>query len=105
MSAFFAILMTFLELAATALAYVTHNEPLFSDMVLNGSPLYLIMNIFNPGSPIIDGKPIYLAFLIFHMLKYVFIVRARIVDEHPGMTMSAIALEAIYLAICGYYIT
>ena len=104
MSAFFAITMTFLELALTGYAYVTRTQGLFSDMVINGSPFYLIMNIFNPGSPFIDGPKIYMGFFIFHVLKYFAIFRARIVDELPRTTMTAIFFEIAYLSISAYYL-
>jgi hypothetical protein len=103
MSAFFAVLMTMLQLIATGYAYVTQNEPLFADMAVNGHPINLMMNLFNPGSPIIDGKPIYLAFLMFHILKYGIILRSRIVDDHPQKTLIAILFEAVYLSIGAYY--
>ncbi len=104
MSAFFAIIFTFLELALTGYAYVARAQGLFSDMVINGSPFYLLMNIFNPGSPLIDGPPIYKLFLGFHIIKYFCLFRARLVDELPRMAMTAIFFEIAYLGISAYYL-
>lgn len=104
MSAFFAVVMTFLELALTGYAFFTRTQGLFSDMVINGAPFYLVMNLFNPGSPFIDGKPIYMVFFGFHVVKYFAIFRAKILDEHPGMALTAIFFEIAYLSISAYYL-
>lgn len=104
MSAVIALLLTLLELSLTGYAYVTRTQGLFSDMVINGSPFYLVMNLFNPGSPFIDGKPVYMVFFIAHVIKYLCIFRAKIVDEMPRMTVIAILFEIIYLSISAYYL-
>jgi hypothetical protein len=104
MSAFLALFMTFLELALIGYAFATQTQGLFSDMVIYGSPFYLLMNIFNAGSPFTDGPKIYLAFFLFHVIKYIMLLRARLVDEAPAKTMLAIIFEGIYLCISGYYL-
>ncbi len=104
MSAFFAVLFTFLEVAVTAFSYLTRAQAMFADMVIYGSPFYLLMNAFNPGSPFINGPKIYLAYFVFHVLKYFAIFRSRIVDEYPRMWVTAVFFEIIYLATSAYYL-
>jgi len=99
-----AFIMTLMEVLGLVFAYIAQAQGLFSDLVINGSPFYLIMNIFNSSSPFRDGKPIYMAYLIFHVFKYLFLFRGRISDEYPRMAISAIFLEIIYLGTSAYYL-
>ena len=104
MSALLAFLMTALQLGVLAAAYAMEMQGLFADMAVYGAPFYLIMNLFNPGSPLTGGPPVYLAFLLFHAVKYLCLFHARITQALPGLTRAAIGLEILYLTISGYYI-
>ena len=104
MSPVFALILTALEVSLTAFAYLTRTQGMFADVVIYGSPFYLVMNAFKPGSPFTDGPKIYLVYAAFHVVKYITLFRARLSDELRAASRTAIVLEIAYLAISAYYL-
>ncbi|NBO18776.1 MAG: hypothetical protein EBV03_06040 [Proteobacteria bacterium] len=103
MTAYLAVFMTLGQLIAIAAAFFLKNDALFSDMVINGSPFYLVMNLFNRDSAF-KGPGIYMVFLGFHVVKYLCIWRAKVSEEHPDLSVLSIGAEILYLCISGYYL-
>lgn len=104
MSGFFAFLFTALQIVGLVLAYFMQWQALFTDLAINGSPFYLIMNLFNNDSAILGGPRIYLAFFVFHIVKYLCIVRAKFVESQAELLPFTIGFEIVYLCVNAYYL-
>jgi len=105
MSAIIAFLITLSELAIVLGSAFLHSHNILYNALVYGSPLYLIMNLLNADSVFADSNPIYLGLLSLHIFKYFIIFRAQMNDEHPRLRMSAILMEAAYLALSAYYVS
>ena len=99
-----ALLLALVEVGAAATGYALGSVPVFSNVIIYGSPLYLVMNLFTSGSAFIDSNPLYMGFIAFHLIKYFCFIRAQLADDGNNMRLVAIALEAAYLATSAYYI-
>ena len=100
----FAFLLTSLEMGIVILGYAIHSQPIFSNMVVYGSPFYMAMNLFGSNSLLADYNPLYIGFALFHIIKYVTIFRAQMVDDSNMLRHMAVLFEVIYLALSGYYL-
>jgi len=98
------LLLTLVELGAAAGAYILHSAEVFSNVVVYGSPISLIMNLFHADSAWLDKYPVYLAFAAFHLIKYYCFSRALSLEEINAKRTIAVILEAVYLALSAFYI-
>jgi hypothetical protein len=98
-----ALLLTLLELGVAAGAFLLHFALIFSYVVVYGSPINLIMNLSNASSAWVDRNPIYLAFAVFHSIKYFCYFKARFLEGSNDKCTLAATLEAIYLVLSAYY--
>jgi len=99
-----AFLLTLAELCAVAAAYFLQNQPLFANMLVYGSPLYMLQNAFGTGSVLHEKNLIYLAFAAFHLVKYFVIFQAQRKEEGGVTRNLALVFEAVYLALSAYYL-
>lgn len=99
-----ALIITAGELLAVLGSHLLHSQNVFYNAMVYGSPFYLLMNLLNADSAIMDANPLFIGLLIFHLLKYFIFWRARRVEEPGGMLLTAIIFEALYLGLSAYYI-
>jgi hypothetical protein len=104
MNSVIAFLMTFLQLAVAAGAFFLQAPIVFMNVVVYGSPFYLAMNLFKSGSALTDASPLFIGFILYHVIKYFFFFRAQMVDDSNGLRTMAIIFESIYLCLSAYYI-
>ena len=103
MSSIIILVMTLIEVIAALAGYVLHSNIVFQNVVIYGSPFYLAMNLL-ANSTLILKNPLYIGFILFHLIKYYFFFRAQIVDDDNKPRILAIVLEIAYLAVSGYYL-
>jgi hypothetical protein len=104
MYSIFAFLLTTIEMGAVLAGFALQNQLIFFNMLVYGSPFYLIQHSIGPSSIINEKNPIYIAFLVFHVVKYFVIFQAQRLDEPNIMRRSAILFEGIYIALSTYYL-
>jgi len=91
------------EIAVTGISYVLHLQAVFTNIVVYGSPFYLVMHLLSSDSALIAQNPIYLLFAAFHLLKYFAFFRAQLKEGGGFLLTAAIVMEALYLAASAYY--
>lgn len=104
MYSIFAFIFTTLEMGAVLTGFALQNQLIFYNMLVYGSPFYLIQHAIGPGSIINEKNPIYIAFTLFHLIKYFVIFQAQRMDEPNIMRRSAILFEGLYVALSTYYL-
>ncbi len=102
--AFLAFLMTFAQMAALLGSYWMQEKAMFMMVAVYASPVYLLMNMFGGDGFILDGNFLLISFFVWHLLKYAFFIRARMVSGAGGLFWTGILLEGAYLSISGYYL-
>lgn len=99
-----AFFITLVEVLIVGCGWLLQSTNLFYVWLIYGSPFYLISNIFNNESALLDRNPLYLAMLCFHILKYTIIFRAQIIEERTFWRIGAVLMEAGYLCLSAYFL-
>ena len=97
-------IMTLAEISTAAAGYLLESKLIFTNIVIYGSPPYMITNLLNRNSAFAERNPIYYALAAFHIIKYLCFIRSEITEERNIVRTTAILLEAAYLMLCAYYI-
>ena len=100
----FAFILTALEVGAIIAGYSLQNQPLFYNVVVYGSPFYMLQNAFGSGSMWHETNLLYWGFAVFHVIKYLMIIQSQRADESNIMRTLAMFLEAGYIALSAYYL-
>jgi len=98
-----AFLFALAEIVAIAVSYAMHFQAVFANVVVYGSPFYMIMHLLSSDSAIMEKNPIYLLFAAFHLIKYFAFFQAQIKEDGGFLRTGAILMEALYLAASAYY--
>lgn len=93
----------FAQLVFIAASYALGAQVAFSIAVLYGSPPYLILNLFNEESAFTGNTLLFVALIIYHVLKYLCIFLAQRSGYVGRYFYAGIAMEVCYLAITSYY--
>jgi len=96
-------LFTLLEVGTIVVSYAMHSQMVFTNVVIYGSPLYMIMNLLGRDSAFLEKNPVYVLFALFHLIKYFSFFRAQMIEDSNVLLKLAIFMEAIYLAVGAYY--
>lgn len=97
-------LMTTLEMSAAIAGYLMQSQLIFYNVLIYGSPSYMLQNAFTSGSVLHQKNPIYWLFLFYHLLKYFFFFRANWLEEPNILRRLALLFEVIYIALSTYYL-
>jgi len=100
----FAFLFTLIELGVASVGYGMHSELIFYNAVVYGSPFYLIQHAFDGNSLWHEKNPLYWAFFLFHLIKYLCIFQAQVREDRNIIRTLALLFEAIYLSLSAYYL-
>ena len=96
-------LMTFAQTVLIVFSYVVHSQTVFTNVVIYGSPLYMISNLLGRDSAFFEKNPIYIGFALFHLIKYLCFCRSQMTEERNFLRNFAIIMEAAYLGLSAYY--
>jgi hypothetical protein len=99
-----AFLITLIQLAIVVGSHALQYPNYFYNLLVYGSPFYLLMNIMTPDSALWDKNWLYILLLAYHVFKYFLVFRAQIVDDSNWYRHLAILFEAVYLCLSGYYL-
>jgi hypothetical protein len=99
-----AFLLTTIEMSAVIGGYALQSQLVFYNMLVYGSPFYLIQNAFTSGSLIHEKNPIYWGFMLFHVIKYFVIFRAQFIEDSNILRTFALIFEALYIGLSSYYL-
>jgi len=99
-----AFLFTTIEMAAAIIGYAMQSQLIFYNVLVYGSPFFMLQNAFTSGSIIREQNPIYWGFLVFHLIKYFCIFRAQFIEDSNVLRTSALIFEALYIALSSYYL-
>ena len=104
MYSIFAFLFTAGEMGTVIAGFAMQNAVLFYNMLVYGSPFYQLQHAVGSGSIINEKNPLYVALLVFHLIKYFVIFQAQRVEEPNIMRRFAVLFEAIYIGLSTYYL-
>ena len=99
-----AFILTATEVGAVCAAFSLQLKVLFLDLVVYGSPIYMIQNAIGAGSILHEKNLLFIGFLGFHLIKYAMIIQAQRLEERNIMRALALMFEALYIVICAYYL-
>ena len=99
-----AFTLTTLELGAVLVAFSLRLKILFAEMLIYGSPLYMIQNIGGSTSLLYHKDSLYLSFLAFHLIKYYTLYQAYHKDDENVTRNLALLCEGIYISLSFYYL-
>jgi hypothetical protein len=103
MAVIVSFLITLAELAFVIGSALMQSHNIIYLALVYGSPLYLIMNMLNSDSMLLDSKPFFIIMFAFHIVKYFIIFRAQLRDDFTWLRWGSIVMEAAYLATSAYY--
>ena len=96
-------LFTLAEVIAAAASYALQSQVIFANVVVYGSPFYLVMHLLSGDSAILAKNPLYISFAAFHLIKYFAFFQAQLKDDGGFLRIGAVLMEALYLATSAYY--
>jgi hypothetical protein len=97
------LILTLVQALIVAGSYFMGSSSVFLNVVVYGSPFYLLMTMISSASILVE-TPIYMAAFIYHVFKYYVFFKAQLCDDSNWRRNFAIVLEAGYLALTGYYL-
>lgn len=98
-----AFILTFVQTLIVVGSYFMGSPSVFLNVVVYGSPFYLLMTMISSASILVE-TPIYMAAFIYHVFKYYVFFKAQLVDDNNLKRNLAILMEGGYLALTGYYL-
>lgn len=98
----FALLLVIVEYGCIAYGLTMQSSKLLYHVFIYGSPVNLFQTLLGSGSAVIDSNKFIVAIFIFHIVKYLTILKAQISDDTNWCKMIAIVLEIVYVAYSGY---
>jgi hypothetical protein len=99
-----AFILTTLEMGSVVLSFAVQNQEIFYNMLVYGSPFYLIQHAFGAGSIINEKNPLYVALFLFHIIKYFIIFQSQRLEEPTLLRRMAVLFEALYIGLSTYYL-
>jgi hypothetical protein len=97
------LILALVQTLIVAGSYFMGSHAIFLNIVVYGSPFYLLMTLISSASMLIE-TPIYMAAFIYHVFKYYVFFKAQLVDDNNLRRNLAILMEGGYLALTGYYL-
>lgn len=98
-----AFILTLIQTLIMVGSYFMGSHSIFLNVVVYGSPFYLLMTLISESSILVE-TPLYMAAFIYHVFKYYVFFKAQLVDDNNLKRNLAILMEAGYLALTGYYL-
>ena len=99
-----AFTLTLLELGTVLVAFFMRLKVLFAEMLIYGSPLYMLQNIDGSASSLYHRDALFMAFLAFHLIKYFTLHQAYHKDDENIPRNFALLFEGIYIGLSTYYL-
>lgn len=99
-----AFFLTSGQLAVIATSYFLHSKNVLYELLIYGSPFYLLMNMLGADSAFAQKSILYVTLIAYHIFKYVMIVQAQIVDGRTTLRMLAVVFEVLYLVLSAYWV-
>ncbi len=99
-----AFILTALEMGAAIAGFALQNQLIFYNVLVYGSPFYLLQHAIGPSSFLHDSNYIYWVFIGFHLIKYFMIFEAQRREDRNIVRTFALLFEAIYLGLSTYYL-
>ena len=104
MSAILAFIFTLAQAGAAIVGYFKPIPLLFDAAVVYGSPLALLMSAIGQNSVAHETELMFPLIALFHVVKYITLMRSRFVEEYHSFHYMALILEISYLLFCAYYL-
>jgi hypothetical protein len=98
-----AFILTLIQTLIMVGSYFMGSHSIFLNVVVYGSPFYLLMTLISESSILVE-TPLYMAAFIYHVFKYYVFFKAQLVDDNNLKRNLAILMEGGYLALTGYYL-
>jgi hypothetical protein len=99
-----ALLFTLIEVGLAVYGYYYDSSKTLYHLFVYGSPVHLVIHLFNDASVLQENNAGIIALALFHFIKYLFFYKAQAAEERHWTFYPALLLEIAYLAYSGYII-
>lgn len=99
-----ALLIVLIQTGVIVAGQMTSSFAVLHQMLIYGSPVSILINLFRSGSLLTDTTPVMIVMGAGHVFKYFTFAMAQIKEDGGGLLYTAIVLEAAYLAYSAYWL-